>query len=207
MKTAGLWAAGHFKEGPMKRVLVGVLSGFLLLVVASPYSYAQMCGCGPAGWPAGGSRGEHMSPMWHDRAGMKMERHHRLWHMLAGLGLDEKQKEAIREIKSAASKDDVRKRAEIDVARIELWDMLGKDQVDMAAAEAAVKKISSLQADLRIAHIRELQEIKAKLTPEQRKKFKELREMGPWADQGMQRGKRTTWPGDGKGQGAVEKGR
>ncbi len=189
-----------------KRVLIGVLSGFLLFVVASPRSYAQMCGCGPAGGPEEGFRGEHMSPMGHDRPGIMMERNHHLWRMLAVLGLDDKQKEAIRGIKSAAAKDTVRKQADIGVARIELRDVLGRDQVDMAAAEAAVKKISSLQADLRIARIRELQQIKEKLTPEQRKKFKEMHERGPWAEQRARAGMPMTRPGDGKAQGGVEKG-
>ncbi len=189
-----------------KRVLIGVLSGFLVFVVASPRSYAQTCGCGQAGGSAEGLRGERISPMGHDRAGMMMERHHHLWRMLAVLGLDDKQKEAIRGIKNAAAKDAVRKQAEIGVARIELRDVLGRDQVDMAAAEAAVKKLSTLQTDLRIAHIRELQQIKEKLTPEQRKKLKEMHERGPWAEQRAQAGMSMTRPGDGKAHGGVEKG-
>ncbi len=178
----------------MKRVLVGLLSGFLLLIVASPNSFAQSYG------PAGGFGDEGMSPMRHDRMGMMRKDHH-LWRMLAGLGLDEKQKEAIREIRSRVAKDTVRKRADLDVARIELRDILGRDQVDMAAAEAAVKKISSLQADMRIAHIKAFQEIKAKLTPEQRKKLKEMHEMGPQAERKMHGGMQRNWHGDTKDRG------
>ncbi len=183
----------------MKKVLMGFLSGFLLLVAVSSYSFAQMYG------PAGGPREEGMSPMRHERMGMMGKDHH-LWRMLAGLGLDEKQRDAIREIRTRFAKEDVRKRADIDVARIELRDILGKDQVDMAAAEGAVKKMSSLQGDLRLSHIKEIQEVKAKLTPEQRKKLREMREMGPWSEKKMHEGKRTSRRGQDAGPSERENG-
>ncbi len=121
-----------------------------------------------------------MSHMWHDGRGMMMRDHH-MWKLLAGLGLDEKQKEAIKEVRSRVAKDIVRKRADLEVARIELRDILTKEQVNMAAVETNVKKMASLQADIRLTHIKAMQEIKAKLTPEQQKKFQEMREMVPGA--------------------------
>ncbi len=51
----------------------------------------------------------------------------------------------------------------------------------MATVEKSVKKMASLQADIRLTHIKAMQEIKAKLTPEQQKKFQEMRETGPGA--------------------------
>ncbi len=95
------------------------------------------------------------------------------------LGLDEKQREAIKEIKSRVMKDTIRKRADLEIARIDLKDIIHKDQVDMNAAEATLKKIASLQTDIRLSHIKAMQEIKSKLTPEQRKKLEEMRERGP----------------------------
>jgi Spy/CpxP family protein refolding chaperone len=172
----------------MKRILTGLLVGFLVLVFASQYSSAQTCGMG-GGFPEEGV--PMMSPMRHDGMGM-MRREHHLWRTLMGLGLDEKQKEAIKEIKSRVMKDTVRKRADIEVARIDLRDLLGKDQVDMNAAEATLKKIASLQTDVRISHIKAMQEIKTKLTPEQRKKFKEMLEMGPHAEKMMHGGMQMT---------------
>ena len=102
-----------------------------------------------------------------------MKRHRHMWRMLAGLGLDEKQKEAIQEIKSKAARDAVRKEADLAIARIELRDVLHKDQVDMKAVEASLKKVESVRTDLKLAHIKAREEIKAILTPEQRKKLKE----------------------------------
>lgn len=163
----------------MKRILAGFMLGFLVLAFAPQYSFAETCGdfSGPekgfrdAGMPM-------MSHMRHDRMGMKGRGHH-LWKALMNLGLDEKQKEGLKEIHSRVMKDTIMKRADIAVARIDLRDILGKDQVDMNAAEAALKKIASLQTDMRLTHIKAMQEVKAKLTSEQRKKFKEMREMAP----------------------------
>lgn len=179
----------------MKKVLVGLVSVFVFLFFASQYSHAQMCS------PAGGD----MPQMRHDGMnGMKKGRHH-LWRLLAGLGLDEKQKVAIKEIKSRVAKDAIRKKADIEVARIELRDILDKDQIDMAAAEATLKKMSSLQADIRLSRIKKMQEIKAKLTPEQRKKLKEMREQGPLAGKKMHEGKRMHRPDEKKETGEQEK--
>jgi len=162
----------------MKRVLVGLLLGSLVLVFASQYSSAQTCG--PSAGPVGGFRAEGMpmmSTMWHHGRGM-MGRGHHLWRSLMSLGLDEKQMEAVREIKSRVMKDTIRKRADLEVARIDLRDLLHKDQVDMSAAETTLKKMASLQTDIRLSHIKALEEIKTKLTPEQRKKFNEMHKKG-----------------------------
>jgi len=80
------------------------------------------------------------------------------------------------------------------VARIDLRDILHKDQVDMNAAETTLKKMASLQTDLRLSHIKAMEEIKTKLTPEQRKQFKEMREMGRTAKGMMHGGMRMTPP-------------
>ncbi len=152
----------------MRRGLVGLFLGFLLLIFAPYNSFADTCGCA-------GKAGEG-APM----AGWM--KHHRAMEMrgaepgigrnLSGLGLDEKQKEAIKEIRSRAMKDAVRKRADLQVARIELKDILGKDPVDMNAAEAKLKQMSSMLADFRLSRIKAREEVKAQLTPEQREKFK-----------------------------------
>jgi Spy/CpxP family protein refolding chaperone len=186
----------------MKRILVGLLSGFLVLVFASHYSSAQTCG------PSVGSRSGFMegmpmmSPMRHAGMGMMRKEHH-LWRSLMSLGLDEKQREAIKEIKSRVIKDTIRKRADIEVARIDLRDILGKDQVDMNMAEATLKKIASLQTDIRLSHIKALEEIKTKLTPEQRKKFKEMHEKGPRTERMKHGGMRMTPPTE-KKEGALQ---
>ena len=180
----------------MKKVLAGILLGFLVLVFASHDVSAQTC-CTSAGSGRGFSEEgmPMMSPMRHDGRGM-MGREHHLWRTLMSLGLDEKQREAVREIKSRVMKDTIRKKADLEVARIDLKDLLHKDQVDMKAAETTLKKIASLQTDMRLSHIKALEEIKIKLTPEQRIKFKETLEMGPMPERIMHGGMRMTPPTD-----------
>ncbi|HOE17360.1 MAG TPA: periplasmic heavy metal sensor [Syntrophorhabdaceae bacterium] len=100
------------------------------------------------------------------------------WRNLSFLGLDAKQKEAVREIKSREVKDNIKKMADVRIADIELRDILDKDPVDMSAVEAKLKWISSLMTDMRLSRIKAIEEIRAKLTPEQNKRFKEILGMG-----------------------------
>ncbi len=94
--------------------------------------------------------------------------------MFKKLGLDDKQKEAIRAIHLKTKKEMIQKVADIKLAKIELMEILSKDPVDMAAAEAAVKKIAGLRAEMKMMHIRAMEEIKSNLNVEQKKKFNSM---------------------------------
>jgi Spy/CpxP family protein refolding chaperone len=104
---------------------------------------------------------------------------HLIWEHLMGLGLDEKQREAIKEIKSRVIKEAIRKRADERIAGIELKDLLDKDPVDMKAVEAKLKQIETIKSEMHLSLIGAREEIKSKLTPDQRKKFQEMQEMDP----------------------------
>ncbi len=97
---------------------------------------------------------------------------------LKALGLDEKQNEAVQAIHFRTKKEMVRNRADVQVAEIELKEILSKDPVDLKAAEAAVKKIEGIKSEMRMLHIKTMEEIKANLTPEQKKKFISTMDMG-----------------------------
>lgn len=167
----------------MKRVLVGLFLGFLLMVFASHNSYAETC-C-----PSGNmERGFHeegmpmMPPMRHH--GMEKmegmpEAEHPMWRHLMGLGLDEKQKAEVKEVRSRVMKEMIKKRADEHIAGIELKDLLDKDPVDMKAVEAKLKQIEKVKTEMHLSLIRAREEVKSKLTPEQREKFKETPETGP----------------------------
>lgn len=90
---------------------------------------------------------------------------------LRELGLDDKQNEAVQAIHLRTKKEMVRKKADVQVAQIELREVLSKDPVDLKAAEAAVKKIEGLKSEMKMLHIKTMEEIKTSLTPEQKKKF------------------------------------
>lgn len=87
------------------------------------------------------------------------------------LGLDEKQKEALRDIRLRTMKETVKKKADLKLAKIELMQILSKDPIDMAAVGAAVKKIEGLKADMKMTRIKEFEEIKSNLNAEQKKQF------------------------------------
>jgi Spy/CpxP family protein refolding chaperone len=69
--------------------------------------------------------------------------------------------------------------ADISIARIELKDLLLQDPLDMKAVEAKVRQLGLLRTEMHLAHIKALEMIKAKLTPEQRKKITERMKTGP----------------------------
>jgi Spy/CpxP family protein refolding chaperone len=161
----------------MKKVLGGLLLSALFLAIAPCSSYAAACGCPDPGMHEegmsmpGGMRHQDMDMvkpghrMWMRRPG------YRMWMQLRRLGLDEKQKEAIRDIRSRHMKDAISKMADVRIARIELRDILANDTVDMQAVGAKLKEIASLQTELRLSRIKAMEEVKAQLTPEQRKKL------------------------------------
>ena len=115
----------------------------------------------------------------HGPGGRMMEADHHLSMYLEGLNLDEQQKRAIGEIKSSIKKDTIRRMADISIARIELKDLLLQDPLDMKAVEAKVRQLGLLRTEMHLSHIKALEMIKAKLTPEQRKKITERMKTGP----------------------------
>jgi Spy/CpxP family protein refolding chaperone len=94
-----------------------------------------------------------------------------MMHKLTALGLDDKQMESVKAIHLKARKETVRKKADEEIAGIELKELLAKDPVDMKAADSKVRQIEALRGDIRMIHIREHEEIKGLLTPDQKKKF------------------------------------
>lgn len=126
--------------------------------------------------------------------GMMMDDEHPMWRHFMDLGLDEKQKAELKEIRSRVMKETVKKRADEHILGIELKEFLDKDPVDMKAVEAKLKQMETMRTEIHLSHIRAREEIRSKLTPEQRKKFREtFAEMGPMMGcrgmhEGMMRG-------------------
>jgi Spy/CpxP family protein refolding chaperone len=102
------------------------------------------------------------------------EGQHSHMEMFKHLGLDEKQASAVKAIHSKTRKEMIKRKADIQIAEIELKEILSSDTVDMAAAEAAVKKVEGMKSDMKMMHIKAMSEIKSNLNPEQKKKFSEM---------------------------------
>jgi Spy/CpxP family protein refolding chaperone len=163
----------------MKKLVLSLCASFLVLLFASSSLYAESCGFSGnrRGRDIPGGQGMPMIPPMMHHA---MEMRDGIpgpgclpGKRLMDLGLDEKQRTAVREIKSGVIKNVIKKEAEIAIAKIELMDILDKDPVDISAAEATLKKIESLITDVHLLYIKEMEAIKTKLTPEQRKKLKD----------------------------------
>jgi Spy/CpxP family protein refolding chaperone len=98
---------------------------------------------------------------------------------LKSLNLDEQQKVFIGEIKSRMKKETIRRTADMRIAQIELKDLLTQEPVDMKAVEAKVKQLETMRTEMQLSHIKAMEECKTRLTPEQRKKLREMMEAGP----------------------------
>ena len=157
----------------MKRKLSIVF--FASLVMLFGAYFAQAAGDGERGMRHGdcGMRGDGRmhEMMMHEDAPM--------WRHLTALGLDEKQKAEVKEIRNRVMKETTRKRADERIAGIELGELLDKDPVDMKTVETKLKQVEALRTDIRLSHIQAMEEVKAKLTPEQKKKFKDLCDREP----------------------------
>jgi len=105
-----------------------------------------------------------------------MDMDHPLWLDLPHLTIDRNRMDAIREIEMRTVKEGIRKRAELQVASIDLRELLGEDPVDLKVVEAKLKQIAALKMDLQFARIKAIEEIKGKLTSEERKKLREFLE-------------------------------
>ena len=114
-----------------------------------------------------------------DRGGQMIEPEHHMPKQLMALNLDEKQKASIDQIKSRMMKETIRRTADMRIVQIELKDLLSQDTVDMKEVEAKVKQLEMIRTEMQLSHIKAMEDCKTKLTPEQRKKLKEMIEAGP----------------------------
>jgi Spy/CpxP family protein refolding chaperone len=165
----------------MRKSLISIFLGSIFITALAMNAHAQqMCGCGD-GYGGGmrdgmmECRGHQGMGMMHGMGGgMMMDDGHPLWKYLMNLGLDEKQIDALKALRSRTMKDMIKKRADKQIAAIELKDLLDKDPVDMKAVEASMKKNEALKTEMFLAHIKAREEMKSILTPEQRKRLKEM---------------------------------
>jgi Spy/CpxP family protein refolding chaperone len=114
-----------------------------------------------------------------DMDGQMMGSEHHMSQIMKGLSLDEQQKAFMGEVKSRMKKETIRRTADMRIVQIELKELLSQDTVDMKAVESKVKQLETMKTEMHLSHIKAMEDCKAKLTPEQRKKMKELMEAGP----------------------------
>jgi len=166
----------------MKRQFIIVVLAAVVTLAGAYNSSADMCDC--MGKPREGMHENgppmHQGMMHHDMEMMDGPGDGLpLLMPLKGLSLDEKQKEEAREIESGLMKSTVRMKSDVQIAMMEMKDILDKYPVDMKAVESKLKTIASLQTSIKLSGIKALEEVKSKLTAGQRIKLKEILEQGP----------------------------
>jgi periplasmic protein CpxP/Spy len=128
---------------------------------------ALMLGSGLAATPS-------LARDWGDHDGHRMhgQRHHgRHWmRILRELDLTDEQKANAREIMIAARKQAIPMRAELQVAQLELQELLVQDDVDRAAVDQHLDQIGQLRQKLMRHRVDTRLKLHAMLTPEQRAK-------------------------------------
>jgi Spy/CpxP family protein refolding chaperone len=153
---------------------------------------------GPGGGPAMGGPGPGRGPggpgMHGERGGW--QRHAGRHHMRRGrsiifmalrnqkeLGLSPQQVSSLQQMGMDAARAGIKRRADVQLARLDLMSLMRAEPVDMAKVEAKIRDIEKLKADGAIGRIRTNEAAKAQLTPDQREKLKTLR-MARWSRQG-----------------------
>jgi len=106
------------------------------------------------------------------RAGMGMRHLERLAQQL---DLTDEQKAQVRSLLLAHMKDAIRARADINVKKLDLRELLEAETVDLGKVKALLQAIATQKVDLHLARITLGQEISKLLTPEQQKKFRSMR--------------------------------
>jgi Spy/CpxP family protein refolding chaperone len=91
------------------------------------------------------------------------------------LGLTDEQVERLRALKVEENKANIRRRADLAVARIELEEMLGAATVDERALAAKIKAVSDMQAAAAKARLEARLALRKVLSAEQYAKLKALR--------------------------------
>jgi Spy/CpxP family protein refolding chaperone len=112
--------------------------------------------------------------------GMGMPQPSRLVRMLKEeLGLSDEQTKQLKPIVLQAMKTEIQQRADLQIAEIDLGELLEAAPVDMAQVEAKLKGIEGLRTMLRLTLIKAHEQAKALLTPEQRQKLERLHDRMP----------------------------
>jgi Spy/CpxP family protein refolding chaperone len=116
-----------------------------------------------------GRRG-HEGRMGHES--MRLQQH--LDRLTQQLKLTDAQRAQVRTILYTHAKDVIRLQAEIATLRLDVAPLLEADPVDLAKVKQQFLAVAAKEADLHLAHVTAMQEIRKALTPEQQQQFKTL---------------------------------
>jgi Spy/CpxP family protein refolding chaperone len=116
-----------------------------------------------------GRRG-HEGRLGHE--GMRLQQH--LDRFTQQLKLTDPQRAQVRTILYTQAKEMIRLQAELATLRLDVPPLLEAEPVDLAKVKQQFLAIAAKEADLHLAHVTAIQEIRKVLTPEQQQQFKTL---------------------------------
>ena len=96
---------------------------------------------------------------------------HDLVRLTQQLKLSDEQRAQVQTLMRTHAKDVIRLKAEIQTMALDVLPLLEADPMDFAKVKQLVQTIAAKKADLRLAHITEMQDIRKLLTPEQQRQF------------------------------------
>ena len=107
----------------------------------------------------------------------------------AELSLNPQQVEALQKLQTDSMRTGIQRRADMQIAGLDLMTLRRADPVDTAKVEAKIRDIEKMRADGRIARFRADEQGKAQLTADQRAKLKSLvmARMQQWHERWQQR--------------------
>jgi len=89
------------------------------------------------------------------------------------LRLSPEQVKKLEQLRDNFQRQSIRHDADTRILEVDIAELLDQPNVDVAKVETKIRAAEKLRADLRIARIRAVEQARAVLTPEQRKKFDE----------------------------------
>lgn len=137
-------------------------------------------GMGGPGMGGPGMQGERGHGGWQKGSGHRHMRRGRSVVFMAlrnqkELGLSTQQVSSLQQLGMDARRASIKRRADAQLAQLDLFGLLRAEPADMGKVEAKVREIERFKADGAIARIRTNEAAKAQLSPEQREKLKTLR--------------------------------
>jgi|SRR5262245_10573302 len=90
------------------------------------------------------------------------------------LGLSADQVRKLEQLRDTFQRQTIRNDADLRIVELDIATLLENDPVDVAKVEAKIREGEKLRTELRIARIRVIEQAKAVLNAEQKKKFQEL---------------------------------
>ena len=98
----------------------------------------------------------------------------RIAGMAEALKLSEEQQDKLNALHIAYKKDMIRRKADKEIAEIDLQELIDQDEVDLDAVEEKLREIANLEAQTKYAWVKLLVDSKSLLSAEQKAEFKKL---------------------------------